>query len=382
MKKNLFVFTINCDWRDIFRSARQEFEDKMRRDHLGVEKNIFFILSFARVSYQAGFKNYRTVHLRTRLDWFRPLLDLRAFFSVIYYALSNKLQPDIWLAYDFGFLPALWLARLFLGGRIVMVLTNQPRVYSRTRNWGAIKSIYSALLEKLFHSLPDQFMTINETMRAYLMSLGVSEKKISVFYTNTIKRDEELIAHSVLGRARSRLDLAVDVKILLSVARLEAEKNFPRLLELFASLDKNCVLVILGQGSLLLELRKQAELLGIAERVFFEGWVDREGIWDYYRDANLFILLSKAEALGIVFWEAMYLGVPALGSTVSGIMETIGQDGERGRLWDEAEGADTFRSKVDFCLTPSHQREEMIARAKDYVVVQIANPVTLNSLFL
>jgi glycosyltransferase involved in cell wall biosynthesis len=380
MKPTAKVFVVNCDWRDIFRTAPIEFEDKIRRDHLGIGGNSFFYLSFARVSYRMSVKNFSTWHLKTKLDIFRPLLDFMALFSVSWAVFKLKLRPDVWLTYDFGFLPALCLARLFFGGKIVMVLTNQPRVYSRTRKFGKVKSGYSFLVERFFWWVPDSFLTINETMKKYLRYLGVPDNKIFIFYTDTISRDQNFLVKSSIGKIKKRLGLNSTAKIILTIARLEPEKNLLKLLELFSSLDDKFILIILGQGNLLMSLQEKVRELKIENRVFFEGWIDRENIWNYYRDANVFVLLSKAEALGIVFWEAMYLGLPVLGSRVSGIIETIGRDGERGRLWEELGGAEDFKSKIFFCVSESREKEEMIKRARMYVAEKINNPIVLNDL--
>lgn len=381
MNKPLDIFLISCDWRDIFRANQVELRQKMDRDHLGPSLNNFFFLSFSYYDYFERNDNFTSKHIRSwGFEFFRPLLDLRSIWSVFLTVRKHKLKPHIWLTYDFGFLPALWLVQKFVGGQIVMVLTNQPRVYSRTRRFGRIRSLYTLVLEKLFYRLPNKFWTINETMKSYLKNLGVPENKIFIFYTDTIKRDMAHVLQSKAGLIRKKLKLPPGTKVLLSIARLEAEKNFSRLIELFSHFSADYVLVILGQGSLLPLLQKEAEQLGVAKRVIFEGWVERSLIWNYYRDADLFILLSKAEALGIVFWEAMYLSVPVVGSDATGIVETIGGDGNRGRIISDNDSLHEAVSKVEFCLLQSRGREQMLDRAKNYVIEKISNPMTLNDL--
>jgi glycosyltransferase involved in cell wall biosynthesis len=135
----------------------------------------------------------------------------------------------------------------------------------------------------------------------------------------------------------------------------------------------------LGAGSLMENLQKQAKKIHIEDRVFFVGNVERNEIWNYYKDADVFVLLSKAEALGIVFWEAMYVGVPTLGSDVEGIKESLGSNGERGRIWKEESGSEGFIKEVAFCTsrdTVTCQR--MIEEGKKFVDTQIKNRQTIN----
>jgi glycosyltransferase involved in cell wall biosynthesis len=223
-------------------------------------------------------------------------------------------------------------------------------------------------------------MTINETMKRYIMNLGVPEERISIFLVDTIRRDRKHIPHAQKGVVRSRHGIGPDAKVLLTVARLEAEKNWPRSLELFATLPDDHVLIVLGMGSLEPELRQMVRTLGVEKRVIFTGFVQREDIWNYYLDADVFVLLSTAEALGIVFWEAMYVNTPVIGSDVEGILESLGSDGERGRVWTESDGIKGYQERVAFCVTPSAERDTMIQKAKEYVDEQLKNPTTINTL--
>jgi len=379
-KKPLSVFMINYDWRDIFRNSFIELHEKLERDQLGPDYNEFFFFSYANVSYEKMDGRYKTVHRKTRLYKLKPLLDILTVFRLISVAKQYSLKPDVWTTYDFGMLPALWLGSRLFGGKVVLIVSNQPRVYSQTRRFGAIKGFYSWLTERLWWRLADHFFTINQNMREYLEKVGIPKAMISVFYVNTIDRDLKYIEQSNKGLIRRKYSIDSNKNIVMTVARLEAEKNYPELLKLFAELGPDYILFILGQGSLLPALQQQVKDLGIADRVKFIGYVHRNEIWNYYRDADVFILLSKAEALGLVFWEAMHVGVLVIGSTADGIVETIGADKDRGRIWQTADGSAGFRERVNFCITKSPERDAMIERAKKFVDQQRKNSLTFNDL--
>ncbi len=380
--KPLSIFILNCDWGNMYENSPSVFRDKLERDRLGGTINNFFIFSWARISYTKSENRFSTVHKKTRLDFFRPLLDLRTIPAVFYYVYKNKIRNDIWLTYDFGFVPALWIVKTFFGGKLIMCLNNQPRQYSRIRKFGFIKSVYSWLVERIFSGFVDHFFTINETMRNYIKKLGVNESNISVFTMDTIERDKEFIEKAQNGIIRKKYNLSLSTKILLTVGRLEAEKNYPRLLELFSGLDKKYVLIALGSGSLLPELEKQCQKLGITDRVFFPGFVHRNEIWNYYADADIFVLLSKVEALGMVFWEAMYSKVPILGSNVEGILESTGIDGDRGNIWKEEMGQKGF-NEIITSLSDSNNSNvsSMVTRAYEFVKNKMSNNITINDIF-
>ena len=381
-EKKLNIFLVNFDWRDIYQQKEKtELIEKLERDRLGSRENNFFFFSWAKSSYAVLEGQYRTVHQKSHgLEKVRPLLDMWSWFLIPYTAHKHKLRPDAWVTYDFGMVPSLWICKKMYGGKLVFVLNNQPAIYSQTRKFGKIKGLYSWVMERIGIRFVDHALTINETLKKYIVALGAPGEKVTIFSMNTIDRDARFITESKKGEIRKRHNLGPKTKVLLTVARLEAEKNYPKLLELFAGLSDDHVLFALGRGSLLPELELQAEKLGIRDRVFFEGYVSRDKIWDYFNDADAFILLSKAEALGVVLWEAIVAGVPIVCSQVEGMVETVGKDKERGRVWSEASGQEGFNERVKFCTEESREKKEMLARAQAFVEAQRKNQMTINKL--
>jgi glycosyltransferase involved in cell wall biosynthesis len=212
------------------------------------------------------------------------------------------------------------------------------------------------------------------------MKIGIPKDKTSVFYVDTISRELDFIQAAKKGLIRQKHKIPVASRIILSVGRLEAEKNFHELLRQFATLPKKYTLIIVGRGSLLGELEALARYLDISDRVIFAGAIGRDMIWNYFSDADVFVLLSKAEALGLVFWEAMHAGVPVIGSNADGIVETIGKDGDRGRIWTPDLPSGSFDDMVEFCSSDSPEKKAMVLRAKDYIRKQRENALTFNDL--
>jgi glycosyltransferase involved in cell wall biosynthesis len=377
--KERLLFIVSYDWRDIFRTNKKEYFEKLQRDQLCPEVNDFFFFSWEKNTYYKCEGKWCTAHKKTYgLEKVRPLLNLWAIFFIPYTAYKHSVRPDAWVVYDFGMVPAMWLASKLFGGVLIMYVNNNPQDCSLTRKFGKIKQMYSKLVECIGVHFVKHFFTLNETMLNHLMQLDVSRENISLYTVNTIERDSEYILKAEKGAFRKKYNIPEDTKILLSVARLEAEKNYPLLLDLFSTLSSEYVLFCLGAGSLMESLHEQAKKLHIENRVYFVGNVEREEIWNYYADADVFVLLSKAEALGIVFWEAMYMGVPAIGSDVEGIIESLGVHGERGKIWKESDTQSGFTKVVSFCVTPSTERDTILIQAKEFVEDKIKNRATLN----
>lgn len=381
MKKgNINILIINFDWRNIFENSFQDVHDKMIRDQLRPDVNNFFFYSWSNVTYFKQKDNFWSFHQNIWGIFFKPLYDLLSIWTIPRTIRKYNFKPDVVLVYDLGHVLAARAIKRIFGSKIIYCSTNMPKDCSSTRSFGYLKSIYSAWLEKNLLMGVDFVYTINETMKNFLSGLGFPKENIFIFNPNTISKDKKYIEVSREGIIRKKLGLSPDKKIILSVGRLEAEKNYPRLLSLFSKLNKAYYLVILGDGSMLGELKNLSQQLNIEDRVFFEGFVGRDKIWDYYKDAEVFVLLSAAEALGLVFWEAMYMGVPVLGSTAPGILETLGSDGERGMILRNGNNNEDFIKKIIFCTEPSAELNEMIKRAKEYVQMKMINDVNINKL--
>lgn len=100
---------------------------------------------------------------------------------------------------------------------------------------------------------------------------------------------------------------------LLAVGRLEPQKGFDLLLKAFAKLPQSTAdwtLSILGEGSLRKQLVELRDELGLAEKVFFLG--RKPNVYEYFSQADLFVLSSRYEGFPNVLCEAMASGLPVV----------------------------------------------------------------------
>ena len=129
-------------------------------------------------------------------------------------------------------------------------------------------------------------------------------------------------------------------KRLIAVGRMEYQKNFPDLLRIWSRVAPtfpDWELHIYGDGWMLDGLRRQAEELGVASQVTFEGAVsDMETA---YASSSIYLMTSHFEGLPMVLLEAQSVGLPAVSYACSSGPRDIITDGEDGflvPLYDEA----------------------------------------------
>ena len=70
-------------------------------------------------------------------------------------------------------------------------------------------------------------------------------------------------------------------------------------------------------------LREEVKTAGLEDEVIFAGELDDGALRDWYTSSELFVLFSRYEAFGLVFFEAMIAGVPVLTHDVGANKELL-----------------------------------------------------------
>ncbi len=135
------------------------------------------------------------------------------------------------------------------------------------------------------------------------------------------------------SREARRTDYAaVDEKIVFYVGRLVREKGVQVLLDAAPEIlahHPQTKFVIAGKGPYLDSLIHQAAVLGIANRVYFTGYISDEVRNSLYSWADVAVFPSLYEPFGIVALEAMAARTPVIVADSGGLGEIVkhGEDG-------------------------------------------------------
>lgn len=125
---------------------------------------------------------------------------------------------------------------------------------------------------------------------------------------------------------------ASSLPLVLACGRLEAQKDYTTLLRAFTKVRKHCDarLAILGEGSLLETLQRQARDFGIDERVSFVGFSSDPQQWMYR--STVFVHSSRHEGMSNVLMEALTCGCAIVATDCPGGTREILADGKYGTL--------------------------------------------------
>lgn len=118
---------------------------------------------------------------------------------------------------------------------------------------------------------------------------------------------------------------------ILYLSRLDKEKGTDFLLKALANVQGTWELIVLGDGSLNVSLKKLAYTLGISDKISWLGWQEKP--WSKVSDASLTVISSPSEGFSLSTAESLARGIPVVSSKCGGPEDMI-KDGFNGWLYN------------------------------------------------
>lgn len=178
------------------------------------------------------------------------------------------------------------------------------------------------------------------------------------------------------NEVKIKLNLPLDKKIILNVASLYHVKGQRYLIEAMKEIvkhRKDILCIIVGDGTLMKELKNQIKKLDLENYVKLVGSKPHDEISLWMNAANLFVLSSLSESFGVVQIEAMACGKPVVATKNDGSEEIIISD-EYGLLC-ESENAKDLTEKILIGLDKNWDRENILEYAKHFTWDNAANEI-------
>ncbi len=177
-----------------------------------------------------------------------------------------------------------------------------------------IKSSYVHSFLKHIHNGSDRVFISNDSIQKYLELNSYEHIQVIPFW----------IDHSVFYPGPKKYFHDLPKPILLFVGRISIEKNVEDFLKIRTTGTK----IVVGDGPLKEKMKKEYP------ETQFLWFRKKEELADIYRSADVFVLPSKTDTLGLVNLEAMACGLPVVAYDVDGPKGII-QTGKTGILIPE-----------------------------------------------
>jgi glycosyltransferase involved in cell wall biosynthesis len=195
------------------------------------------------------------------------------------------------------------------------------------------KSAFSSLIliaEKFIYRNASAVSANNPAMSEYCRSMGAIEAKT---FVDLPPIDLSHFANGKSGRShiRSKLEIAIDSKVILYMGSFFYFSGLPQLIDEFARSGKDdTVLVLVGGGEQDLELRQQVAKLGLKGKVLFTGFVGFNELPGYLAAADVAVnpmqssLVSNAAFPNKVI-QYLATGLAVATTRLRGLEQTFGE---------------------------------------------------------
>ena len=163
------------------------------------------------------------------------------------------------------------------------------------------------------------------------------------------------------------------IPIIVACGRLCAAKNFSLLIDAFRIVRNNIParLMILGNGELADDLKKQVKDYGLEQDVSFTGAVNNPEC--YFAHSDLYVLTSAYEGFGIVLAEAIAAGIPIITSDRTPIAKEMPDFYKYHRVAQDY-SAQGFAECIleQLRLSPSYETNKIRAQAEQFTIANSA----------
>lgn len=185
---------------------------------------------------------------------------------------------------------------------------------------------------------------------SYLVPNGVD---LNVF-AREVGEDVKQKTSGILGKKEGDI-------YLVTTGRLTYKNATDDIIRALEKLSSNIHLIIIGKGEEGPNLQKQANLLGVSERVKFLGFVDYSEIPNYLSVCDIFIRPSRSEGFGNSFIEAMACKLPVIATPVGGIVDFL-SDRQTG-VFCYPDNPNSIVKAVNSLIEDSELRNSVISNA-------------------
>lgn len=178
------------------------------------------------------------------------------------------------------------------------------------------KNLVKQVLRPFSKVYANKYMACTEHAGRWLFGNKEFDKGNVYVLNNAIDLTQFKYNNKIRKELRKELNIADDICVIGHIGRFVKQKNHEFLIDIFNEVHKekeNTMLLLVGQGPLVDEIKAKVESLRLNESVKFVG--QRNDVSRFYQAFDYFLFPSLYEGLGMVAIEAQCAGLSCLCST-------------------------------------------------------------------
>ena len=234
-----------------------------------------------------------------------------------------------------------------------------------------LKEAWQAVLGEPVQRAVDRWIAVSRAEVNQFARAGVPRDRVHVVHNGIDLGEFEALPER--GSFRRRHGLG-EGPLVLYLGKLTPRKGVDHLVAALARLGRDDVrLVVAGNDMGVRDaLERQAEDLGVAGRVLFTGLLTGEDRLGALADADVLVYASTEEIFGLVPFEGLLCGTPAVVSDDCGCGELVARAraGQLVRYGDPQQLASALAGLLD----DAPRRQRMVARGRRFIAEQFAWP--------
>lgn len=195
-----------------------------------------------------------------------------------------------------------------------------------------IPVIISERIDPQYRPLPRFIKWLRLLIYPSTYQLIVQTESVAAYFPKRFRKFISIIPNAVKSSSL-KVKISEEVRSIISVGRLDMQKDQKTLIQAFANLLKvfpRLELIIYGEGKERKNLEVLIDSLNLKDSAKLPGVVS--DVASVLRQADLFIFPSRYEGFPNALCEAMALGLPVIASNCSGNRDVV-RDGIDGRLF-------------------------------------------------
>lgn len=247
------------------------------------------------------------------------------------FILIKKIKPDI--VYTRGSLMG-YLGRFiaYMAG-VKHIYHHQDDFYHREEKIGKVKRYVFKKIDLLFSKITTKLFFVSNTILEEGLKMGINKKKCifvghdlhPLFKNNinlTIEKRHKLISDHIGNQS--------EIFLVGTISRIEDFKGIDTIIEVakkIREVEKNIKFLIRGNGSKFEKYFKLIDNNELSDTVFLiKEYLPANEIPSLFKSFDVFFLPTRREGFGMVFAEAMSMGVPVVCPKIYPVIEVVPND--------------------------------------------------------